>query len=69
MFGRLMPKEEKFFDLFNQHAEFCVKGARELLELMKDFSHIERRLHAIEGLEKQAAFCPHCADFQWYSTR
>ena len=38
MFGRLMPKEEKFFDLFNQHAEFCVKGAKELVELMKDFN-------------------------------
>ncbi len=54
MFGRLMPKEEKFFDLFNQHAEYCVKGAKELLELMKDSNNIETRLHAIEGLEKQA---------------
>ena len=54
MFGRLMPKEEKFFDLFNQHAEFCVKGAKELVELMKDSNNIETRLHAIEGLEKQA---------------
>lgn len=54
MFGRLMPKEEKFFDLFNQHAEYCVKGAKELLELMKDSNNIETRLHAIEGFEKQA---------------
>ena len=54
MFGRLMPKEEKFFDLFNQHAEFCVKGAKELVELMKDSNNIDTRLHAIEGLEKQA---------------
>ena len=54
MFGRLMPKEEKFFDLFNQHAEYCVKGAKELVELMKDSNNIETRLHAIEGLEKQA---------------
>ena len=59
MFGRLMPKEEKFFDLFNQHAEFCVKGAKELVELMKDSNNIETRLHAIEGLEKQADKIPY----------
>lgn len=54
MFGRFMPKEEKFFDLFNQHAELCVKGAAELLALMKDSSNVERRTHTIEGLETQA---------------
>lgn len=54
MFGRFMPKEEKFFDLFNQHAEFCVKASAELLELMKDSSNVKRRTHTIEGLETQA---------------
>ncbi len=54
MFGRLMPTEGKFFDLFNQHAELCVKGARELVALMTHFDNLERRLHAIESIEKQA---------------
>jgi len=54
MFGRLMPTEGKFFDLFNQHAELCVKGARELLALMTHFDNLERRLHEIESIEKQA---------------
>jgi len=54
MFGRLMPTEGKFFDLFNQHAELCVKGAKELLALMTHFDNLERRLHEVEVLEKQA---------------
>ncbi|MBC7857768.1 MAG: DUF47 domain-containing protein [Burkholderiaceae bacterium] len=54
MFGRLMPTEGKFFDLFNQHAELCVKGAKEMVSLMTNFDDLENRVHAIEGIEKQA---------------
>lgn len=54
MFGRLMPKEGKFFDLFNEHAELCVKGAKEMVALMTNFDDLDIRVHAIEGIEKQA---------------
>jgi predicted phosphate transport protein (TIGR00153 family) len=54
MFGRLMPTEGKFFDLFNQHADLCVKGAKEMVALMTNFDDLENRAHAIEGIEKQA---------------
>jgi predicted phosphate transport protein (TIGR00153 family) len=54
MFGRLMPTEGKFFDLFNQHAELCVKGSKEMVALMTNFDDLEIRVHAIEGVEKQA---------------
>ena len=54
MFGRFMPTDGKFFDLFNQHAELCVKGTRELVDLMTHFDNLERRLYAIEAVEKQA---------------
>lgn len=54
MFGRFMPEDGRFFDLFNQHAELCVKGTRELVDLMTHFDNLERRLHAIEAVEKQA---------------
>src|SRR4051812_21631043 len=54
MFGKLMPTEGKFFDLFNQHAELCVKGAKEMVALMTNFEERENRVHAIEGVEKQA---------------
>src|SRR4051812_11758913 len=54
MFGRLMPAEGKFFDLFIQHGELCVKGAKEMVALMTNFDDLEIRVHAIEGIEKQA---------------
>jgi len=54
MFGRLMPTEGKFFDLFNQHAELCVKGSKEMVALMTNFDDLEIRVHAIESVEKQA---------------
>ena len=54
MFGRLMPTEGKFFDLCNQHADLCVKGAKENLGLMSNFDDLENRVHAIESIEKQA---------------
>jgi predicted phosphate transport protein (TIGR00153 family) len=54
MFGRLMPTEGKFFDLFNQHAALCVKGAHEMVGLMTNFDDLENRTHAVESLEKQA---------------
>jgi hypothetical protein len=54
MFGRFMPTEGKFFDLFNEHAELGVKCAKEMVALMTNFDDLELRVHAIENLEKQA---------------
>lgn len=54
MFGRLMPTEGKFFELFSQHADLCVKGAKEMVALMTNFDDLENRVHAIESVEKQA---------------
>jgi predicted phosphate transport protein (TIGR00153 family) len=54
MFGRLMPTEGKFFEYFNQHADLCVKGAKEMVALMNNFDDLENRVHAIEGIEKRA---------------
>ena len=34
MLGRLMPREGKFFDLFNEHAEQVAQGSRELATMM-----------------------------------
>lgn len=49
-----MPSEGKFFDLFIQHGELCVKGAKEMVALMTNFDDLENRVHAIESIEKQA---------------
>jgi predicted phosphate transport protein (TIGR00153 family) len=54
MFGRLMPSEGKFFELFVQHGDLCVKGAKEMVALMANFDDLENRVHAIESIEKQA---------------
>jgi predicted phosphate transport protein (TIGR00153 family) len=54
MFGRLMPSEGKFFELFIQHGDLCVKGAKEMVALMTNFDDLENRVHAIECIEKQA---------------
>ena len=54
MFGRLLPTEGKFFELFTQHADLCVKGAKEMVALMTNFNDLEIRVHAIESIEKQA---------------
>jgi len=54
MFSRFMPSESKFFELFNQHAALCVRGAQEMLGLMVNFDDLEQRVRAIEGIEKEA---------------
>ena len=54
MFGRLMPKEGRFFELFNEHAEQIVLGSRELVALMVAGDDIQRRAFTIETIEKRA---------------
>ena len=53
MFGRLMPQEGRFFELFRRHAGEIVQGGRELVAMMSDGSDIEARAHAIETIEKR----------------
>ena len=40
MFGRLMPREGNFFELFNQHAERIVEGSRELVAMITTFQDV-----------------------------
>ena len=54
MFGRLMPRQGRFFDLFNEHAAEVVEGSRELAALMASGDDLERRAHNIESHEKRA---------------
>ena len=37
LFSRLMPREGRFFTLFDQHAAFVVQGSEVLVELLKNF--------------------------------
>ncbi len=54
MFGRFMPTEGRFFDLFNEHAEQIVLASRELVLLMTIGDDIQRRAYEIETIEKRA---------------
>ncbi len=49
-----MPREERFFELFKQHAAEIVQGARELVGLMNGFEDLQRRVYNIESAEKRA---------------
>jgi uncharacterized protein len=57
MFGRLMPREGKFFELFDQHAARIADGGRQLVELLNHYSDPaarQKHIDAIDSLEKSA---------------
>ncbi|MCC2655705.1 MAG: hypothetical protein K0Q76_813 [Panacagrimonas sp.] len=54
MFGRLMPREGRFFDFFNEHAEQIVLGAEQLKALMGNVRELDERKRNIENIEHRA---------------
>ena len=54
MLGRLMPREGKFFDLFNAHAERIVEGAQELAAMLTTFTDLEAHAQRIDHAERAA---------------
>ena len=38
IFGKLLPREGNFFELFNQHADHIVAAANAFAELVKNYS-------------------------------
>src|SRR5438045_6043944 len=53
-FQAIMPKEDKFFDLFEQHAALVVAGAEALRSLLKGGEAVEGCRAKIFSLENQA---------------
>src|ERR1041385_5791884 len=53
-FQAIMPKEDKFFDLFEQHAALVVAGAEALRSLLKGGEAVENCRAQILSLENQA---------------
>ena len=53
MLGRLMPREGRFFELFNDHAELIAQGSRELAALVESIDDVQRRAYNIESIEKR----------------
>jgi uncharacterized protein Yka (UPF0111/DUF47 family) len=61
MFGRLMPREGRFFELFSELADEILQGARELAALITSAYDIERRAYNIESIEKRGDKIAHSA--------
>ena len=51
--ARLLRREGKFFDFFNEHADLAILAAAELKLLLEDIGDLELRRRNIERYEKQ----------------
>ena len=54
MFGRLLPKEGRFFDLFNAHAVQIVRAAHALKSLMENYADREQYARLVDDAEHAA---------------
>jgi predicted phosphate transport protein (TIGR00153 family) len=54
MFGRLLPKEGRFFDLFNAHGEQVVRAAHALRAGMEDYASLEQQARIVDESEHAA---------------
>src|ERR1700733_4118207 len=43
LFGKLLPREGNFFELFNQHGDFIVQGARAFILLIQNYADLSLR--------------------------
>ena len=43
LFGKLMPREGNFFELFNQHGSHIVEGARAFILLIQNYADLDLR--------------------------
>lgn len=63
MFGRLMPREAKYFALFNAHAELIVQGGKQLSNLIGALvdapEHAAKFADAIDDIEREADLITH----------
>jgi uncharacterized protein Yka (UPF0111/DUF47 family) len=53
-FHALMPKEERFFELFARHADAVLGGARALRAMLEGGAEVERNCHLVMDREHEA---------------
>ncbi|HKO68028.1 MAG TPA: DUF47 family protein [Burkholderiaceae bacterium] len=51
---RLLPRDRRFYSLFDRQAELCVEGVRTLAQLLSDVRDPDGRVREIEAIEKRA---------------
>ena len=54
MLGKLIPRDEQFFDLFDQLTAHLTQSARMLAELFDDPQHVADHVRAIKDVEHKA---------------
>lgn len=57
LFGKLLPREGNFFELFNQHGDHIVKGARSFILLIQNYGDLalrEKYAQEVGDAERQA---------------
>jgi predicted phosphate transport protein (TIGR00153 family) len=59
MFGRLLPKETSFFELFEQHAALTVDGTGEFLSLVSSGLNIQAKAKRISEIEHDTDVITH----------
>src|SRR5437773_1429837 len=57
LFGKLLPREGNFFELFNQHGAHIVEGARAFILLIEHYADVglrEKYINEVGNAERQA---------------
>ena len=58
LFGKLLPREGNFFEMFNQHATHIVEAARAFSQMVANYSDVEKR----ERFNRAVDDAEHAAD-------
>ena len=53
-FYRIMPQEERFFDLFERHSEVVVAGAKALREMLEGGDAVKQHCKIVMAREHEA---------------
>src|SRR4051812_37885849 len=53
-FRRLMPREERFFDMYERHSAIVLRGARELAGMLAGGAAVQRHYPAVLAAEDDA---------------
>ncbi len=51
---RLVPRDRRFYSLFDRHAQLCVEGVTALAQLLSDVRDPDGRVREVEAIEKRA---------------
>ncbi len=51
LFGKLLPKEGNFFELFNEHAGFIREGASAFMQMIENYDNLELRQKYADGVD------------------